>query len=579
MHASLDLGGGRTARRVDYAPGESPERLLDVLELGPFESVLFVCGGAQGLDRAMAESPALESKLRLLMGRAVVPAAQVARALVCTGGTDSGVMGLVGRAVAAARPGSGESEAWGLPLIGVVPDGVIEAETGPSRTRYEPHHDAFVFTGGESWGAESPALFEVVGAATRRCGRTPRCPRPALTVVVNGGAITRSEVQESLRRGWKIVTVAGSGGYADALAAEAGALEQVTVVDIDDPPETLRRIIGRQLEPDPTELLLVRAWQTFCRYDEAATHMKARWRRLETLISATSVLAVTVALIAQSIMPPEDGPPLTQGLQGLLTFAVVLLPIGLSTMIAARNRFELGLKSVFLRAAAEAVKREIYRFRTGTGIYHRRPRARLAQRLRQINDHAMATVASESWLPADGAVLDMWLDEGDDGFSTLDGDQYIQARLAGQIRYFTSKVQQLESRVRWHQWGIYAVGGLGTLVATDPRLAMWIALTTAVAGVMSANLEREQDTTHLAKYNLTRSSLDNVWNWWHGLSADEQLAHESVERLVSWGETILEQENAEWARSMEQALAGEEEVEAEAEADSSGFGEPSDERS
>ncbi|MCA9696881.1 MAG: DUF4231 domain-containing protein [Myxococcales bacterium] len=475
--------GGRQLRLLRRREGLSAQELLVRLGYEGVESVLVVCGGARGLDRQLSESPELGRKLRRLLAEGVVPAAQVCGSMVLTGGTDAGIMALTGQAFAAVR---GDARAAsGNPLVGVVAEGAIEAEPEDARPGYEPNHDALVFSGAAKWGDECQTLFELAAAASKHYGRTPTLARAAVTLVVNGGEHTRPEVDEALGRGWPLVVIAGSGGYADELAAAGDTPRGVVVVGLDEDPRVLRRALAARLELDPRERLLVRAWQAFVRYDQAAIDIFARWRRFEWVISVVGLIAVASAVLSQVLESLLPG-----GLSTALNFVVVLLPIALSTMIAARNRFELGLKAVFLRSAAEAIKREIYGFRTKTGPYRRRRRARLAQRLRQINEHVMATIASEARLPADAPKLTMWLDAGDDGFSDLEGDQYIEARIAGQIGYFSSKVTQLERRVRRLNWAIYISGGVGTLLATEPGWALWIAVTTAFAAAMSARLQR-----------------------------------------------------------------------------------------
>jgi hypothetical protein len=179
--------------------------------------VRVVVGGAGGMS---AEDLALVDAA--VVGE-LVPAVERHGAAVVDGGTDAGVMRLLGRARAAAGAG--------FPLVGVAAAGTVvlpgDARTGQDgqggqggrggtvqdAAGVEPNHTAVVVVPGREWGAESGWLAEV---ATRLGG-----DRPSVTVVVNGGRITYEDVEHSLARSRPVVVLAGSGRTADAIAAAA----------------------------------------------------------------------------------------------------------------------------------------------------------------------------------------------------------------------------------------------------------------------------------------------------------------------------------------------------------------------
>jgi hypothetical protein len=165
--------------------------------------VLAVVGGAGGM------SPDDETALVRLVAEHLVPQILRAGAVVVDGGTDAGVMRVMGGARAAAGDG--------FPLVGVatartvrVP-GVAPAVDDPAEL--ERRHSAVVLTPGDAWGAESPWLARVATLVADGA--------PSATLVVNGGEITYRDIAASLDAGRPVIVVGGTGRTADALAAAA----------------------------------------------------------------------------------------------------------------------------------------------------------------------------------------------------------------------------------------------------------------------------------------------------------------------------------------------------------------------
>ena len=191
---------GGTAQAMVVRDESDLERAVRGLGLAIGPTVL-VLGGADGID------PRYEARLRQFFERVVVPAIAALGARAVTGGTDAGVMRIVGAANLAA--------ATAIELIGVAPYARVLAPGSAGRMPLARGHRAFVLTPGADWGDESPLLH----ALARRLGGP--CP-PVL--LVNGGEIARSEVKRARAAGSHLVVVAGSGRAADELAAERGPI-------------------------------------------------------------------------------------------------------------------------------------------------------------------------------------------------------------------------------------------------------------------------------------------------------------------------------------------------------------------
>ena len=185
--------------------GALPDALAGAGLSGP-RPVLVLVGGAGGLDAASLK------RLATVFGDALVPAIEEQQALAVDGGTDSGVMRLLGEARAAA--------AASFQLVGVAAAGTVRV-TGPGlpelpsprddAAALEPHHTHFVLVPGDQWGVEASWI---ASTASHLAGSAP-----SVTVLVNGGDIAYEDARHSLDAGRPVVVVDGSGRAADQIAA------------------------------------------------------------------------------------------------------------------------------------------------------------------------------------------------------------------------------------------------------------------------------------------------------------------------------------------------------------------------
>jgi len=215
---------------------------LDALAVGCGRPVLVLVGGAGGMSQEHL------SQTAKVLRHQVVPVLARLGAAVVDGGTDSGVMRVIGQARAAAGAD--------FPLIGVAAEGTVSTDTGDGAEEIEPRHSHLILVPGDSWGDESPWLADVADAVAGTA--------PSATLVINGGKITYDDIARSLERHRSVIVLAGTGRTADAIAAAAAAgnredredprASQIAgsaltrVVDIDDGSalaETLESILRR----------------------------------------------------------------------------------------------------------------------------------------------------------------------------------------------------------------------------------------------------------------------------------------------------------------------------------------------
>jgi hypothetical protein len=198
------LPNGATARAVEVTRADA---LGPALHAGdpPLDMVVLLFGGADRMDEADTD------RLRTFFASAFIPAVVSAGAVVVDGGTDTGVMRLVGEAAeqagAAGRP---------VRLIGVAVRSLVRLPGDPANGRAEPArgHSDLVLVPGMAWGDEGEWMHAVADVLAE--GRS-------VSVVVNGGPVAWREASAVLTRGGTVIAVAGSGRSADRLARLAGS--------------------------------------------------------------------------------------------------------------------------------------------------------------------------------------------------------------------------------------------------------------------------------------------------------------------------------------------------------------------
>jgi hypothetical protein len=196
----VELDGGRRARAVRVEAIDELARAARKLEVDG-RAALVVVGGAGGM------SPRETRRLWPLFRDVLAPLAQQLGATVIDGGTDTGVMRLMGSA-------RGEG-GWRFPLIGVIVDELADYSSA-SRAEavdLEPNHTHFVLVPGSKWGEEAPWLAHLATVVAGTEG--------SATVLVNGGEIALADVRRSIDAGRHVIVLDGSGRTADTLAAAA----------------------------------------------------------------------------------------------------------------------------------------------------------------------------------------------------------------------------------------------------------------------------------------------------------------------------------------------------------------------
>ena len=402
-------------------------------------------------------------------------------------------------------------------------------------------------------------------------------------VLAGGGEVSVQETTEAVRHGWPIIVLKGSGGVADELASLSNPPSRLGRLfgrrrRLDGVPEsTLERIVRdgdlrvfagdryafyRRRRQCPTELarwliweltdqpVLKDAWRNFAAYNKRATALRRWFARFQAVIIILGVLVTVVGLSYNAFGGP------------ILRWASIITPSVIVVIVALVNRRAAGKRWILLRAGAEAIKVEIYRYRTRTGQYKDSADSpdseplraeRLADELETIDRRLVETEASSAPLAPDDDLLPPGLNGmRDDGVTDLDAARYVEHRVADQLSYYRGRVKRLN---RWRnllQGSALIAGASGTIVAAAGA-EPWIAVTTAVSAGAISYLSMLQLDNLIVVYNQSAARLGAIRRHWTARdpSARDQ---DVLEKMVAQAETVLTGELTGWTQQMNTAL-------------------------
>jgi len=463
----------------------------------------------------------------------------------------------------------------------------------------DPNHSHFVLVEGNRWGDETSKLFEIATAFANN---------DDISVVVflaGGGEISKKEMLFCIKQSWPIIVIKKTGFLADEIASyrdQKQTPQNTSIARVQKfirvkPPQNayskdypnissdtkLKKIISYPslilypsdsnqkrsfehfllyaLNYDP---LLESAWQNMALYDESAKRLQNNFNRFQKFILGIGVLATLLAIANTQfkVLSPSF-------FNYIMNYILIALPITISILIAALNRFRFGAKWVLLRAASEAIKSEIYHYRAKAFLYKQKeyvydekdqitsttitPKEKLSSRINYINSSLMKTdVSLHGLYNYDGPLPPKMYGaaEDDDGYNTLSAEQYIKIRIDDQLFYYQNTAYKLEKQLKTLQWLILLSGGAGTFLAAA-GFQIWIALTTTLVATFVSFLEYKQLENTLIKYNQTNTELYNIKLWWMSLSTIERTRKENKDKLVQKTEDVLRTELSGWIRQMQ----------------------------
>ncbi|HLO17818.1 MAG TPA: hypothetical protein VK206_23510 [Anaerolineales bacterium] len=147
-------------------------------------------------------------------------------AVVICGGTDMGIMAEIGQIRWRKR--------YKFPLVGITPEELVTWPGGPPNTKFlwlgkqrwqlEPHYSHFILVPGSQFGDESPWIVDAATLLSK--------DQQSVTILINGGEVSRKDIQLSLENGRRVIVLSRTGRLADELARQPARNNLMTVLPV-----------------------------------------------------------------------------------------------------------------------------------------------------------------------------------------------------------------------------------------------------------------------------------------------------------------------------------------------------------
>ena len=206
--------------------------MMEALNLDLPAPVVVLVGGANGLS---------DNHLSLVeyACQFIAQAVNEAKAILVDGGTQSGVMEAIGTVRSI--------QGYNFPLIGVAvenlvvdpnnPEGGKQHPNGAERTNLDPNHSHFILVPGNEWGDESSWISRIAEICS--------APLQSVTILMNGGDISRQDVNHSLKDYRPVISLLGTGRLADELAKNSKS-DLITTISAEDG-DTIYHTVSKSL--------------------------------------------------------------------------------------------------------------------------------------------------------------------------------------------------------------------------------------------------------------------------------------------------------------------------------------------
>lgn len=197
-------------------PTERSDLAQAISELGLEDDypVIVLIGGDIDEQQADVTQRAIQTISRL---------AEEMNAVVICGGTDMGVMAEIGQ--------TRWRNHYKFPLIGVTLEELVTWPGGPESTNklwwgtkrweLEPHYSHFILVPGSEFGDESPWIVDTATILSKG-GRS-------VTILINGGEVSRKDIDLSLENGRPVIALSRTGRLADELSRQPVRHKLITV--------------------------------------------------------------------------------------------------------------------------------------------------------------------------------------------------------------------------------------------------------------------------------------------------------------------------------------------------------------
>jgi hypothetical protein len=122
-------------------------------------------------------------------------------------------------------------KSYQFPLVGVVPKELVSWPGGPRSTKFlwwgkqrwqlEPHYSHFILVPGSQFGDESPWIVDAATILSEG--------NRSVTILINGGEVSRKDIELSLEHGRPVIALSRTGRLADELSRQPNRHELIIV--------------------------------------------------------------------------------------------------------------------------------------------------------------------------------------------------------------------------------------------------------------------------------------------------------------------------------------------------------------
>src|SRR5690349_15457218 len=195
-------------------PSNLPQAISE-LQLKDDYPVIVLIGGVIDKKDAAVTQQAVQTISKI---------AQDLNAVVICGGTNMGIMSEIGH--------TRRRNHHTFPLVGIAPEALVTWPNGPENTKFlwwgqkrwqlEPHYSHFILVPGKEFGDESPWIDETATTLSKGHG--------SVTILLNGGEVSRKDIELSLEHGRPVIVLSRTGRLADELASQPERNKLITVI-------------------------------------------------------------------------------------------------------------------------------------------------------------------------------------------------------------------------------------------------------------------------------------------------------------------------------------------------------------
>ncbi len=195
---------GHTATAIQVEQDTSADEITKALNLDVPAPCIFISGGAGAMSKEDIE------KTRQIMDEGVARFAAENGIIIVDGGTESGVMQMIGEAR--------RKHNYSFPLVGIAPHGKVQYPghvNESNEAELDGNHSHFVLVNSDEWGGESQTIINMTRAI---CGNKQK---HALGILINGGKIAQQDIYLATAKGdhkIPVLVLEGSGRFAQELA-------------------------------------------------------------------------------------------------------------------------------------------------------------------------------------------------------------------------------------------------------------------------------------------------------------------------------------------------------------------------